>query len=438
MPIGLRTVKSAAAVFICFSISHFFLKDGYPFYSAIAALLCMQRDISDSFKTGANRIIGTLIGGTYGIIVFQFCRSFSLVGNTMPYYMLISLLIIPLIYISVLLNKKSAVYISCVVFLSIVVSHSEDASVLYFGLSRIIETLLGIVTALIVNMYMPYSKPSPDILFISSLDGTLLNDKKQLNAKTIKIINKQISRGMNFTIATAGTPAAAVDVLSSLNLNLPIICMNGSVVYDINTNTYLKYGMFDNDTTRILIEIIERGGSVPFIYVIDNNKMLVYIAKLANKAQEEFYNKGKMLELKKDIFEKYDFKKPPVFIMLLDKHEIIKKIHDEIKLRAFYPELYTASYSDSCNEGYSYLEISDKTFSEKMGAEFVKEIAMAKNTAYFGRDTNDIPLIGYSDISFAVENAADKIKMQADKVIGSNNNDAVAMVLKSFKQEKFK
>lgn len=47
-PIGMRIVKSAAAVFLCFLLSLLrgrflpFLGQGVPFYSAIAAILCMR------------------------------------------------------------------------------------------------------------------------------------------------------------------------------------------------------------------------------------------------------------------------------------------------------------------------------------------------------------------------------------------------------------
>ena len=40
--IGLRMIKSAVAVFLCFVIYLLRGQHGMPFYSAIAAVLCMQ------------------------------------------------------------------------------------------------------------------------------------------------------------------------------------------------------------------------------------------------------------------------------------------------------------------------------------------------------------------------------------------------------------
>ena len=56
--IGMRIVKSALAVFICFCI-YLLRGTGMPFYSAIAAILCMQQDVKTSWKVGLNRAIGT-------------------------------------------------------------------------------------------------------------------------------------------------------------------------------------------------------------------------------------------------------------------------------------------------------------------------------------------------------------------------------------------
>lgn len=63
---GARMVKSAFAVLICFCIDYF-REGSLPFYSAIAAVLCMQPEVSHSVKVAVNRTEGTLIGGTFGM-----------------------------------------------------------------------------------------------------------------------------------------------------------------------------------------------------------------------------------------------------------------------------------------------------------------------------------------------------------------------------------
>ena len=42
-------------------------------------------------------------------------------------------------------------------------------------------------------------------LFVTDLDGTLINKDRKVTQKSVEIINNLISLGMNFTVATART-----------------------------------------------------------------------------------------------------------------------------------------------------------------------------------------------------------------------------------------
>ena len=44
-------------------------------------------------------------------------------------------------------------------------------------------------------------------LYVSDLDGTLLNQRGDLSAKTVEKLNQCIKEGIHFTINTARTPA---------------------------------------------------------------------------------------------------------------------------------------------------------------------------------------------------------------------------------------
>ena len=51
-------------------------------------------------------------------------------------------------------------------------------------------------------------------LYVSDLDGTLLNSDTKLSDKTKKIINQLVKNGMNFTFATARSITSAYVVTS--------------------------------------------------------------------------------------------------------------------------------------------------------------------------------------------------------------------------------
>ncbi len=149
-PIGLRIIKSASAVFICLLIGYY-RRGGIPFYSAIAAILCMQPDVQNSLKVGLNRIVGTLTGGLFGMVMLILMRRFLPDGHDLFQYFIISASIILLMYITVLMHKTSATYITCVVYLSTVITHGADLMPYTFALNRIVDTLIGIFVAIVIN-----------------------------------------------------------------------------------------------------------------------------------------------------------------------------------------------------------------------------------------------------------------------------------------------
>ena len=154
--IGLRILKSALAVFLCFLID-WLRGDGIPFYSAIAAILCMQQDVPNSWKVGLNRVIGTFLGGICGLVVLSALMWMELSHPLLQAFTICVALIL-VMYLTVLLRQTSATYITCVVFLSITVSHGADPIPWLFAFNRVVDTLLGIFLSLAVNLIHP---PAP-------------------------------------------------------------------------------------------------------------------------------------------------------------------------------------------------------------------------------------------------------------------------------------
>lgn len=149
--VGGRTLKTVAAVFISL-VTDGARPGGMPFYAAITAIFCIQKNVSDSFETAVNREISTIVGGLFGML-FLFAEQ-ALEGGEYNIARdgAVALFLIPIISVSVWLGRPKSTFLMCVVFLSVVIMHGEDVHPFYFALNRIIDTTIGIVTALIVNL----------------------------------------------------------------------------------------------------------------------------------------------------------------------------------------------------------------------------------------------------------------------------------------------
>lgn len=137
--LGLRTIKTSIAVYFCILISNMFGID--PFYSCIAAVSTIQTSIQSSFLVGRDRMLGSAVGAAFGV-------AFSYFGQQSSFFTALAILCV--IYTITLINSKGSINIACIVVIAIMVDPTVT-SPLQSGFQRLIQTLLGIVIAVIVN-----------------------------------------------------------------------------------------------------------------------------------------------------------------------------------------------------------------------------------------------------------------------------------------------
>lgn len=67
-------------------------------------------------------------------------------------------------------------------------------------------------------------------LYISDLDGTLLNKSAKVSDFTENAVNNLIEKGMQFSYATARSLSSASVITAKLNINMPVIVYNGAFI----------------------------------------------------------------------------------------------------------------------------------------------------------------------------------------------------------------
>ncbi len=147
--IGMRTIKSVISAYLCFVVDYLRGGVGMPFYGAIAALITIQKDMPSSFKTGMNRMIATLNGSIFAAVYLFIEQNFLYLENPLIRYAILSLLMIPVIYFSLLIKQPASTFLSCVVFFSVTINHADGP--LEFIITRLTDTGIGVIIALFVN-----------------------------------------------------------------------------------------------------------------------------------------------------------------------------------------------------------------------------------------------------------------------------------------------
>lgn len=190
--VGMRNIKTSTAVFVCLLIFRLINREN-SIQACIAAVICMQNTIVDSYQKGLQRVIGTIIGGIAGGFVLFIVTTF---GHENLLLFIIPLGMTILIELCVAIDMKQSVVICCVVYLGILISKPDDGYLLY-TLNRVIDTIAGIMIALFVNKYMNMpdrlkellnqkrNKEKQSEIDLSESDGAAaLNGKAEFNCET--------------------------------------------------------------------------------------------------------------------------------------------------------------------------------------------------------------------------------------------------------------
>jgi uncharacterized membrane protein YgaE (UPF0421/DUF939 family) len=151
--IGMRIIKTAVAVFICFLTDRW--HGNPPLIAAFAAVICMQASFQQTLENGKQRMWGTLLGGIFGGLTLWFFELTKIPVTSLWFHLVVALLIIPLIYITVLMEQRSAVALAAIVFLVICFYHGQDSNPFELAFNRTASTFLGIVVAGVVNAVLP-------------------------------------------------------------------------------------------------------------------------------------------------------------------------------------------------------------------------------------------------------------------------------------------
>ena len=120
-----------------------------------------------------------------------------------------------------------------------------------------------------------------ETLYVSDLDGTLLNKKKEITPKTAEILNRCIREGMKFSVATARMPYGCDYRLQDLAMTTPGILTNGVFLYDFNQQRYLDVQAMEPEVVKNALKIFRRFGISCFLYLYKKEQLAACCRKKA-------------------------------------------------------------------------------------------------------------------------------------------------------------
>lgn len=252
-------------------------------------------------------------------------------------------------------------------------------------------------------------------LVVTDLDGTLLDDKKNVSRANMDAIKKLRNSGILFTIATGRGERAAGPFLELLEIDIPAILFNGGEIFDpFRGPIDAKY--MEKEILNLVIDhfMDSEIGVVTFWH----DK--IFIADF--KPAHEIY-----LEREKVKYERVknlkDIDEVNKILLVGDVGHSMRKMR-ELEEKAGVSINYVQSEK-------FYLEVLPHGVSKGEGLKRLCNILGIdrKSVVAIGDNMNDLSMINFAGLGVAVGNAEEAVKKAAGLIVPTNNEDGVAYLL---------
>lgn len=265
-------------------------------------------------------------------------------------------------------------------------------------------------------------------LYVTDLDGTLLNRRDRINPESIKVINGLVKEGMLFTYATARSLVSATVVTQGLSMDIPIIAYNGAFIIHPSTGEILSKESFAEEEADRVMEVLEEYGISVLVYAyVEGVEKVSWLVSRENEGIRRYLSlrKGdrrlRPVATREELYQGDKF-----YFTCIGEREELQPVYDIFSRDAGFrciiqQELYRPEY---------FCEIMPAGATKAKAILKLKKLWNCDRVVSFGDAVNDIPMFEISDECYAVENAVEELKAIATGVIGSNEEDGVAEWLK--------
>jgi len=266
---------------------------------------------------------------------------------------------------------------------------------------------------------------SKKILF-TDLDGTLLNDQKQITPQTRETLASFLNTG-NLLVLSSGRDINSIrDIKERIELNFPGIYLtgyNGGQIYDCDNKKTIYRNGLKKEQALFILETAAEIGIHCHTY---NETHIITLTNAAKRKEFSFYQNTVFTPVTyvTDLRTAITTEPGKCIAISLDEKEKLEKLKDII----------TNTYDDvTCIFSTpEYLEIFPSTSGKGAALTKLCEILAipTANSIAIGDQENDLSMLEAAGLSIAMTNGVDSLKAIADIITDyDNNHDGLARTL---------
>ncbi len=272
-------------------------------------------------------------------------------------------------------------------------------------------------------------------LYVSDLDGTLLQSDAALSPFSENILRVLLADGLLFTVASARSVVAIRQMLRGLPLPLPVIEFNGAYLSDLSTGRHEIINALEPSVAVSVYEMVTAHGLAAFISSFDGMEDRIHYGVMRNEGMHWYLKdrldhrdprwRGAADDLAASLREQV------VCLTMIAKKEELTDMQAAI-LEAHNGSVETHLFENQYSPGWHWLTVHDRRATKDQAIKTLTESygLSGSEIVVFGDHSNDLKMFAAADLAVAVGNAQAKVKACADLVIGTNDQDSVAMFIR--------
>jgi Cof subfamily protein (haloacid dehalogenase superfamily) len=266
-------------------------------------------------------------------------------------------------------------------------------------------------------------------IYVSDLDGTLLDDDGRLSERTRKGLAALLDGGLKLTVASARSVVAMQSILAGLRLPLPVVEFNGGFISDLESGRHLVTNALTSGDARAAFDIVLEEGRMPFVSTFDGAADRLYYERVGNAGMQWYVddrirsNDGRLTRT--DALSD-SLREQVVCLTVIDRAETIAGLQAGL-LRRLGDRVVVRRCTNECSPGWDWLTVQDRMARKDLAVEAMLELQGLEGAEVvaFGDSDNDLPLLRMARRGVAVANASQGLKAGASLVIGPNSEDSV-------------
>jgi len=267
-------------------------------------------------------------------------------------------------------------------------------------------------------------------LICLDMDGTLLNDRKELTERTKEAIKRTNEKGILIALSTGRIFTSARYYANLLGIKAPIIASNGAYIREKDNEKIIYKSTIDKENCEKLLEIMDKYNLNYYYNTFDTvispkpfPKGYTYLEMNPNLPEDMKVRLHVTQDLKAE-FTKRD-------------KEILKFIcisKDFIKLNKAKEDILRIGNFEVASSLGDNFEVMNKGITKGSAVKVLAGLYGFKREEVIcvGDGENDLSMIEYAGLGVAMGNALDYVKGRADYITSSNNEDGVADLLEKF------